>query len=58
MPPEHMEEIKELLLQKLPAATQAPGFSGEAMPGPALYPHNPSMHKWPVTIPLCRDTQH
>lgn len=28
------------------------------MPGPALYPYNPSMHKWPVTIPLSRDTQH
>lgn len=53
-----MEEIKKLLLKKLAASTQAPGFRGEAIPAPALYPHNPSIHKWPVTTPLSRDTQH
>lgn len=58
MPPEHMEEIKDLLLQKLATSRQASGLSRERIPAPALYPHNPSIHRWPVTIPLSTDTQH
>lgn len=46
MPPEHTEEIKELLLQldiAIGSVHTKIRARGEAIPAPAVYPHSPSI---------------